>query len=91
MTHYIYRLIDSNTGEEVEASEAFTFVDVPLIGHHLIDAALIQHYGGPAIVNQVNENKVPESTDIEVLVSISAVSELLNDDDIDRDQGYRRS
>jgi hypothetical protein len=79
MTKTIYRLIDTNTGEEVYASEGFRFLDAPLPNHRILDADLLEHYGAPAVVDRVETDS--EGT---VLVYIDAVEEQLNDDDPDQ-------
>lgn len=79
MTKTTYRLIDSNTGEDVYASDGFSFLEAPLPNHRILDADLLEHYGAPAVVDRVETQ-----ADGTVLVYIDAVEEILNDDDPDQ-------
>jgi hypothetical protein len=81
-----YHLIDQNTGEEVYASETFRFLDRPLPNHRINDEVLRERYGGPAIVNRIEDQ-----ADGSVKVYIDGNEDLQNDDLVDPDQSYRRS
>ena len=88
MTTYTYHLIDNNTGEEVYASDGFAFTAPPVPEHRIHDAELRDRFGGPAIVNRVEESELTDGT-IEVKVYIDGTEEQTNADD--QDQNYRRS
>lgn len=79
-----FRLYDNNTGEEVFASEGFAFSATPTPEHQIHDPELMTRYGGPAVVNRV------EQGDGEVRVYIDGVEERLNAGNED-DENYRRS
>ncbi len=87
MTDYAYHLIDNNTGDEVYASEGFSFDSVPAPEHRIHDAALMERYGGPAIVDRVEQ--IRSASGVEVKIYIDAVEERLNGQAID--ENYRRS
>lgn len=82
----VYHLIDQNTGEEVYPSDQFRFLDRPAPNHRIVDEVLRDRYGGPAIVNRVEDD-----SDGSVKVYIDGNEEILNDDLADPDQSYRRS
>ena len=88
MANYIYRLIDNNTGEEVYASDGFTFAAPPVPEHRIHDAELRERFGGPAVVDKVEEAELGDGT-IEVKVYIDGVEEQTSGEDID--ETYRRS
>ena len=90
MTEYSYQLIDNNTGEEVFPSDGFRFLSVPNPDHRIHDPVLREHFGGPAVVDRVEESPDGPGRFL-VRVYIDAVEERMNDDDIDSDQAYRRS
>lgn len=81
-----YHLIDQNTGEEIYPSDQFRFLDRPAPNHRIFDEVLRDRYGGPAIVNHVEDD-----SDGSVKVYIDGNEEILNDDLTDPDQSYRRS
>lgn len=87
MADFTYHLIDNNTGEEVYASEAFDFEAVPTPEHRIHDPELMERYGGPAVVNRVEQSRSAEG--VEVKIYIDGVEERLNGQEID--QNYRRS
>jgi hypothetical protein len=82
----VYHLIDQNTGEEVYPSDQFRFLDKPVPNHRIQDEVLRDRYGGPAIVNRVED-----AGDGSVKVYIDGNEEILNDNLTDPDQSYRRS
>ena len=90
MTHNAFHLIDKNTGEEIYASPDFRFLDVPVVNHQINDEALRERYGGPAVVDRV-EYAQPKGDVVDINVYLDGLSEQLNDDNVDPDQGYRRS
>ncbi|ESQ89269.1 hypothetical protein ABAC460_13325 [Asticcacaulis sp. AC460] len=77
MPQYVYRLIDQNTGEEVYASDGFTFAAPPLPEHRINDPELRAHYGAPAVVNKVETSELADGQ-IEVRVYIDGVEERVN-------------
>ncbi len=79
-----FRLYDTNTGEEVFASDAFAFTGTPTPEHRIHDPELMARYGGPAVVNRV------EQGDGEIRVYIDGVEERVNAGNED-DENYRRS
>ncbi len=90
MTQYAYHLIDKNTGEEIYASHDFRFLDMPAVNHRINDEVLRERYGGPAVVDHVEQGQ-PKNDVIDVKVYVDGVSEQLNNDNVDPDQSYRRS
>ena len=88
MPKYTYRLIDQNTGEEVYPSDGFGFDAPPTPEHQIRDAELMSHYGGPAIVNRVEEKADGDA--VEVLVYVDGAEERVNAGNED-DENYRRS
>jgi hypothetical protein len=88
MTDFAYHLIDKNTGEEVYASEDFNFTAVPVPDHRLHDPALMERYGGPAVVDHVEQ--VRSAAGVEVKIFIDGVEERVNAGNED-DENYRRS
>lgn len=87
MSDYAYHLIDKNTGEEVYASDGFQFESVPAPEHRIHDGALMERYGGPAIVDHVEQTR--SATGVDVKIYIDGVEERMNGQDID--DTYRRS
>ncbi|MGZ3305193.1 MAG: hypothetical protein ACXU8U_04970 [Asticcacaulis sp.] len=87
MTAPIYRLIDSNTGEEVTASEGFSFYAIPTPEHRIHDAALMARYGGPAVVDRVEEVKAPDGTP-QFDIYIDGGQEQMNAN-VENDENYR--
>ena len=85
MTETTYHLIDNNTGEEVYASEGFSFTALPTPEHRIHDAEMLARYGGPAVVNRVEPVSATEFN-----VYIDGVEERLNAMNED-DENYRRS
>ena len=85
MAQPTYHLIDNNTGEEVFASDGFTFAAPPVPEHQLHDAELMARYGGPAVVNRVEAAGAMAFN-----VFIDGVEERLNAGNED-DENYRRS
>lgn len=83
----IYRLIDNNTGEEVTPSEGFSFYAIPTPEHRIHDAALMARYGGPAVVDRVEEVKAPDGSP-QFDVYIDAVEERMNAN-AENDENYR--
>lgn len=79
-----FRLFDNNTGEEVFASDDFAFTATPTPEHRIHDPELMARYGGPAVVDRI------EQGDGEVRVYIDGVEEQLNAGNED-DENYRRS
>lgn len=88
MSRFTYRLIDNNTGEDVYPSDGFTFAAPPTPEHRIHDPEIIARYGGPAIVDRVEENEAADGT-VEVAVYIDAVEEIVTGDL--QDENYRRS
>ncbi len=88
MSRFTYRLIDNNTGEDVYPSDGFTFAAPPTPEHRIHDPELIARYGGPAIVDRVEESEAADGT-VEVAVYIDAVEEIVTGDL--QDENYRRS
>ncbi|WP_031236045.1 hypothetical protein [Asticcacaulis sp. AC402] len=86
MSKYLYRLIDNNTGEEVYASEGFTFSAPPIPEHRIHDAELRERFGGPCVVNKVEDADLGDGT-IEVRVYVDGVEERENGDT--QDNNYR--
>ncbi len=89
MSDIQYRLIDNNTGEEVEVSDGFRFDAVPVPEHRIHDAEVRARYGGPAVVDRVEEVKGPDGAAL-FDVYIDGVEEELNAD-TENDENYRRS
>ncbi len=85
MAQPTYHLIDNNTGEEVFASDGFTFAAPPVPDHQIHDAELMARYGGPAVVNRVEA-----AGEDRFNVFIDGVEERLNAGNED-DENYRRS
>jgi len=88
MSRYTYRLIDNNTGEEVYPSDGFTFAAPPTPEHRIHDPEVIARFGGPAIVDRVEEAEAADGS-VEVSVYIDAVEEVVSGDL--QDENYRRS
>ncbi len=89
MSDFNYRLIDTNTGEEVSTSDDFRFYALPTPEHRIHDAEILARYGGPAVVDRVEEVKGADgqpSFDI----YIDGVEEQVNAD-TENDENYRRS
>jgi hypothetical protein len=89
MSEIQYRLIDNNTGEEVETSDGFGFEAVPVPEHRIHDAEVRARYGGPAVVDRVEEVNSPDGTP-RFDIYIDGVEEELNAD-TENDENYRRS
>jgi hypothetical protein len=87
MTDYAYHLIDKNTGEEVYASAGFRFDSVPAPDHRLHDEALMERYGGPAVVDHVEQTRSAAGVDVKIY--IDGVEERLNGQELN--DSYRRS
>ncbi len=87
MADFAYHLIDNNTGEEVYPSDTFDFAAIPVPEHRIHDPELMERYGGPAVVNRVEQSE--GANGVEVNIYIDGVEERLNGDEID--QNYRRS
>jgi hypothetical protein len=88
MSRFTYRLIDNNTGEDVYPSDGFTFAAPPTPEHRIHDPEIIARYGGPAVVDRVEENEAADGT-VEVTVYIDAVEEIVTGEL--QDENYRRS
>ena len=88
MPKYSYRLIDQNTGEEVYPSDDFSFTVPPTPEHQIRDAELMAHFGGPAIVNRIEEETKGDV--VEVRVYVDGNEERVNAGNED-DENYRRS
>ncbi|EGF89940.1 hypothetical protein ABI_43640 [Asticcacaulis biprosthecium C19] len=86
MSQYVYRLIDNNTGEEVYASDGFSFSAPPLPEHRINDTELRARYGSPAVVDKVEEQALGDGR-IEVRVYIDGVEERVNGETAD--ENYR--
>ncbi|MDC7681984.1 hypothetical protein PQU92_01780 [Asticcacaulis sp. BYS171W] len=84
-----YRFFDNNTGEEVFASDDFDFADAPTVNHRIKDPDLMTRYGGPAIINRIEQGEVNKAGSIEYRIYIDGSEERLNSQDIE--QNYRRS
>ncbi len=88
MSRFTYRLIDNNTGEDVYPSDGFTFSAPPVPEHRIHDPEIMARFGGPAIVDRVEESEGPDGT-TEVTVYIDAVEEVVTGEL--QDENYRRS
>lgn len=86
MAQYVYRLIDNNTGEEIYASDGFTFSAPPLPEHRINDPELRARYGAPAIVDKVETSPLDDGK-VEVRVFIDGVEERVNGEN--SDENYR--
>jgi len=84
-----YRLIDNNTGEQVFPSNDFKFYAVPSPEHRIHDPEILARYGGPAVVDRVEEVKGPGG-EPQFDVYIDGVEEQVNAD-TENDENYRRS
>ncbi|UDF02280.1 hypothetical protein [Asticcacaulis sp. AND118] len=84
-----YRFFDNNTGEEVFASDDFDFADMPTVNHRIKDPDLMSRYGGPAIINRIEQSEVNKAGAVEYRIFIDGSEERLNSQDMD--QNYRRS
>lgn len=89
MADAIYRLIDNNTGEEVSPSDAFAFYAMPTPEHRIHDPEILARYGGPAVVDRVEEAKSADGAPL-FNVYIDGVEEQVNAD-TENDENYRRS
>lgn len=89
MSDMIYRLIDINTGEEVIPSDGFRFSAAPTPEHRIHDPEIRARYGGPAVVDRVEEVKGPNG-EPQFDVYIDGVEEQVNAD-TENDENYRRS
>jgi len=89
MSNIQYRLIDNNTGEAVEVSDGFRFSTVPTPEHRIHDAEILARYGGPAVVDRVEEVKGADGTP-QFDIYIDGVEEQVNAD-TENDENYRRS
>jgi hypothetical protein len=89
MSNLNYRLIDTNTGEEVFASNDFRFDTVPPPEHRIHDADILARYGGPAVVDRVEEIKAADGQP-QYDIYIDGVGEQVNAD-TENDENYRRS
>lgn len=87
MADFAFHLIDNNTGEEVYPSDAFDFTAIPVPEHRINDPELMERYGGPAVVNRVEQRE--GANGVEVNIYIDGVEERLNGNELD--QNYRRS
>ncbi len=86
MTRYTYRLIDNNTGDEIDPSDGFTFTAPPTPEHRIRDPEVMARFGGPAVVDRVEEAEAAGGT-VEVKVYIDAVEELVSGEL--QDENYR--
>ncbi len=89
MTDAVYHLIDNNTGEEVYPSDDFKFYAVPTPEHRIHDPELLARYGGPAVVDRVEEVKADDGQPV-FNVYVDGVEEQVNAD-TENDENYRRS
>ena len=87
MADFAFHLIDNNTGEEVYPSDTFDFTGVPVPEHRIHDPELMERYGGPAVVDRVEQTE--GANGVELNIYIDGVEERLNGQEID--QNYRRS
>jgi len=67
-----YRFFDNNTGEEIYASDGFTFAATPSVDHAIRDPELVSRFGGPAIINRI------ETKGADVLIYVDGSEERLN-------------
>ncbi|MFT3997899.1 MAG: hypothetical protein QM667_10880 [Asticcacaulis sp.] len=72
MAHPNYRFFDSNTGEEIYASDDFAFAGAPRVDHAIRDPELVARFGGPAVINRI------DMQDNEVLIYVDGSEERLN-------------
>jgi len=86
MLRYTYRLIDNNTGEEISPSDGFSFIAPPTPEHRIHDPDVMARFGGPAIVDRVDESEAADGT-VTVSVYIDAVEELVSGEL--QDENYR--
>ncbi|BBF82074.1 hypothetical protein [Asticcacaulis excentricus] len=84
-----YRFFDNNTGEEVFASDDFDFAAMPTVNHLIRDPELVARYGGPAVINRIEQGEVNTAGAVEYHIFIDGSEERLNSQDID--ENYRRS
>jgi hypothetical protein len=89
MSDLNYRLIDINTGEEVIPSDGFRFYALPAPEHRIHDPEIRARYGGPAVVDRIEEVKGANG-DPQFDIYIDGVEEQVNAD-IQGDENYRRS
>ena len=89
MTELNYRLIDLNTGEEVSPSGNFRLYALPTPEHRIHDAEILARYGGPAVVDRIDEVKDPSGAP-RFDIYIDGVEEQVNAD-TENDENYRRS
>ncbi len=89
MTELNYRLIDLNTGEEVSASDDFRLYALPAPEHRFHDAEILARYGGPAVVDRVDQGKDASGAP-RFDIYIDGVEERVNADS-ENDENYRRS
>jgi len=89
MTELNYRLIDLNTGEEISPSDAFRLYALPTPEHRIHDAEILARYGGPAVVDRIDEVKDAAGTP-RFDIYIDGVEERVNAD-TENDENYRRS
>ena len=89
MSDIKFRLIDNNTGEDVEASDGFRLYAIPAPEHRIHDPELRARYGGPAVVDRVEEVK-DANGEPRFDVYIDGVEEQVNAGAED-DENYRRS
>ena len=68
MADFKFHLIDNNTGEEVYASEGFSFDAVPTPDHRINDPELRDRYGGPAIVNRVEQTRSADGVEVNIYI-----------------------
>ena len=89
MTDIHYRLIDNNTGEEVATSDGFRFYALPTPEHRIHDPEVRARYGGPAVVDRIEEVK-GAGGEPQYDIYIDGVEEQVNAD-TENDEAYRRS
>ena len=89
MSDINFRLIDINTGEEVIPSDGFRFYAVPAAEHRIHDPEIRARYGGPAVVDRIEEVNGPHG-EPQFDIYIDGVEEQVNAD-TENDENYRRS
>jgi hypothetical protein len=89
MNNIKFRLIDNNTGEEISPSNDFDFYAVPTPEHRIHDPEILARYGGPAVIDRVEEVKTANGQPM-FDVYIDGVEEQVNAD-TENDENYRRS
>jgi len=89
MNNIKYRLIDTNTGEIVVPSDDFNFYALPTPDHRIHDPEILARYGGPAVIDRVEEVKDADGEPM-FDIYIDGVEEQVNAD-TENDENYRRS